>query len=80
MSKMIELSDEHYSALERVAAARGQSPDMVLVRLLTSLGPVTEPPTEALWEQAAQVIGRYHGGAVDVARNHDAYLDEAYSA
>ncbi len=38
------------------------------------------PASEAACERAWAVIGRYHGGATDVAENHDAYLDEAYGA
>lgn len=38
------------------------------------------PASAEAWERAWAVIGRYHGGATDVAENHDAYLDEAYGA
>ncbi len=34
MSKVVELSDEHYRTIERVAVSRGQSPDDVLAQLI----------------------------------------------
>ncbi len=75
MSKMIELSDEQYGVLEHVAAARGQTP-------ADALGPALHPQvrrvSDAAWDRASALVGRYHGGASDVAENHDAYLDEAY--
>ena len=32
------------------------------------------------WERSETVIGKYHSGKPDVAREHDRYLDEAYAA
>ncbi len=44
MSKVIELSDEHYRTIERVAVSRGQSPDDVLAQLIERLrDPRLEP-------------------------------------
>ncbi len=44
MSKVVELSDEHYRTIERVAVSRGQSPDDVLAQLIERLcDPRLEP-------------------------------------
>jgi hypothetical protein len=37
VSRVIELSDEHYRTIERVAAARRQSPASLLANLIESL-------------------------------------------
>jgi len=80
MSTMIELSDEQYGVLEHVAAARGQTPADTLGQIITALHPQVRRVSDAAWDRASALIGRYHDGATDVAENHDAYLDEAYSA
>lgn len=37
MSKVIELSDEQYRTIERAAAARGQTPDDLLAKVIDAL-------------------------------------------
>ena len=37
MSKVIELSDEQYQAIERAAATRGQTPDTLLAQWIEGL-------------------------------------------
>ncbi len=80
MSKMIELSDEQYGVLEHVAASRGQTPVAALTQIITALHPQVRRASDAAWDRASALIGRYHDAATDVAQNHDAYLDEAYRA
>lgn len=44
MSKVIELSDEQYQTIERAAAQRGQTPDMLLAQVIEQLrDPHTDP-------------------------------------
>lgn len=37
MSKVIELSDEQYRAIERMAAERGQTPELLLAQVIEGL-------------------------------------------
>jgi hypothetical protein len=42
MGRVIELSDEQYQTIERVAAMRGQSPDALLAALIAGLSAENE--------------------------------------
>jgi hypothetical protein len=48
MSKIVELTDEQYYTVERVAVARGQTPDAFLAELIEQLA--TEPESSRFYE------------------------------
>lgn len=47
MSKMIELSEEHYASLARAATARGQTPQTLLAQMI---GALPSPDTRHVYE------------------------------
>jgi hypothetical protein len=75
-----QLSDETVRRLKELSAQEGVSVSELLRRgadLVLRQGPHDTP--EARRERARAVIGRF-SDAADVARDHDAHLDDAYGA
>jgi hypothetical protein len=74
----ISLEPEQADRLRRLARERGVS----MARLIRdavdrTYGGALAPPTRSeLWERALSTVGCASSGLRDIARDHDAYLDE----
>ena len=73
----ISLDERQMDALRELARQRNVSMAELVREAVDAL---LAAPTPDQWERASAVIGKYGSGEPnnDVARNHDAYLDEIY--
>ena len=76
----IQLTEAQYRELRRLAAETGSSMAEIVRRALDRALSVGAPSRRDLYRQAAEIVGAFpdRRGAADVAREHDAYLDEAF--
>lgn len=76
----IQLPDEMHKRLRHLAAERGVSMAALIreaaVRVLQE---AQRPTRDELWKRSLEVVGKFKGGASDIAERHDDYLEEAYS-
>lgn len=77
----IQLTEEQARRVRALARREGVSMAEIIRRGVEHLLAADEPSRADLWASAAAILGAFRdsGGADDVARRHDAYLDDAYS-
>jgi predicted DNA-binding protein len=71
----VQLTDEQWQRLTRVAAERGVSISQA-VREAIDRHVAAEYPVD-LRERAIRAIGGFHSGKADVSEEHDGYLSDA---
>jgi len=74
----IQLTDEQANKLKDLADQRGMSMAELVREGVERI--LKENRREELWQRSLQLAGSFTDTANDVSENHDAYLDEAYSA
>ncbi len=75
----IQLTDAQARMLRELSASTGRSvADLIRESLDRYLQNRPMMDREALRQRALELIGKYQGGAADVAIHHDDYLDEIY--
>ncbi|MFN2420743.1 MAG: ribbon-helix-helix protein, CopG family [Gemmatimonadota bacterium] len=76
----IQLTEQQYRQLRRLAAERNISLAELVRRSVDELLGKETPSRRELYDRAAEWIGRFEDrdGATDVSVNHDRYLDEAF--
>lgn len=76
----IQLSEEQVRKLRRAARREGVSMAEAIRRLVDRGLGDEEADRARLYDRAAATVGRFRDrrGAKDVAKEHDAYLDEAF--
>lgn len=74
----IQLTERQVETLRRIADKRGVSMAALIREAVDSI--VEDLDYEARRQRAIAAIGRFEDGGGDVARDHDRYLDDAYSA
>lgn len=74
----ISLAEEQIARLREKARRTGRSIAAILRDAVDAELARDPHEWEARRRRALEVVGKYHGGASDVAENHDAYLDEAF--
>ncbi len=72
----IQLTEDQASALKELAGQRGVSMAELIREGVERV--LAESNRQQRRRRALAVLGRYHDAAVDVAVNHDQYLDEVY--
>ncbi len=72
----MQLTEQQAEALRRLAADRRQSIAGVIRAAVDR--EISEAGESDAHARALEVVGRYRAGAVDMSRDHDRYLDEAY--
>lgn len=80
MSKVIELSDDQYQTIERAAAARGQTPDALLARVIDEL---RDPQADARYydtEEWFRHLGATEEQIAESARHARDERDESVNA
>lgn len=77
----IQLTENQARALKRMARRQDISMAELIRQSVDALiSAQAADARELQWERSATVIGKYHSGKPDIAREHDRYLDEAYAA
>jgi len=77
----IQLTEIQARALKRMARRQDVSMAELIRQSVDALiSAQTADARDLQWERSETVIGKYHSGKPDVAREHDRYLDEAYAA
>ena len=71
----ISLDERQMKALRELARRRNVSMAELVREAVDAL---LETPTPDQWDRASSVIGKYRSGVPNIARDHDAYLDEIY--
>lgn len=71
----ISLDERQMEGLRELARRRNVSMAELVREAVDAL---LEAPTPDQWERASAVIGKYRSGDPNIARDHDAYLDEIY--
>jgi Ribbon-helix-helix protein, copG family len=76
----IQLTEQQVRRLRAEAHALGISVAEMIRRFVEKGLSEGTPDRAALYDRAARVVGRFRdgGGARDVSRKHDRYLDEAF--
>jgi hypothetical protein len=74
----IQLTEEQARKLKAAAAREGVSVAEVIRRSVDEH--LVRVGREDKWERARQAIGKFRSDVPDLGRNHDKYLDDAYSA
>ncbi len=76
----IQLTEGQARSLKKIARKRDVSMAELIRESVDAL--ILAQPADgqdAAWERSLSVIGKYRSGAADAARDHDRYLDEAFS-
>jgi len=77
----IQLTEEQANALKEIAAKENVSVAEIIRRSVdTTIVLSCGLTRDERRRRAAALSGRFHSGKTDVARNHDAYLVEAYES
>ena len=71
----ISLDERQMEGLRDLARRRNVSMAELVREAVDAL---LEAPTPDQWERASAVIGKYRSGDPNIARDHDAHLDEIY--
>jgi Arc/MetJ-type ribon-helix-helix transcriptional regulator len=71
----ISLDERQMEGLRELARRRKVSMAELVREAVDAL---LEKPTPDQWERASAVIGKFRSGSPNIARDHDAYLDEIY--
>jgi predicted DNA-binding protein len=71
----VQLTDEQWQHLKRVAVERGVSVSQVVREAIDRQVAVED--LVGLRERAIRAIGGFHSGKADVSEGHDAYLSDA---
>jgi Arc/MetJ-type ribon-helix-helix transcriptional regulator len=75
----ISLTSEQAERLRRVARKRGTSMAALIREAVDRVVPDEDTPThDERWDRAMRVVGAFHSGGGNVAKDHDRYLDEIY--
>lgn len=74
----IQLTEEQYRRLKRLAAERGLSLAEVIRRYVQRGLASEKQELEERWERASGLIGAFRSKERDLAVEHDRYLEEAY--
>ena len=74
----ISLTEEQAARLRALAAARSVSQAWVIRRALDAY--MERDELSLRLERARSAVGAYRSGCGNIARDHDDYLDEAFSA
>jgi predicted DNA-binding protein len=72
----IQLTEEQAEALKGLAARKGVSMAELIRQAVESM--VDADRSDAAWQRASAVVGRFHSGLTDISANHDVYLAEDY--
>ncbi|MCS6918261.1 MAG: hypothetical protein NZM28_00650 [Fimbriimonadales bacterium] len=72
----IPLDEMHWQLLEQVASERRATPEQLVLEAIEVY--VQEATRRARYDQALQVVGKYHSEQSDVSARHDAYLAQDY--
>lgn len=76
----VELSDEQFGQLRRLAEEEGVSvPELLRRGAEMVVHSRWRRPTREQMERVKSIIGKYDSGLTDVAQRHDDYLAEAYA-
>ena len=76
----IQLSEEQKNKLKKIAAERDVSvAELILQGVDTILASYGRPERGQMLQRAAAAAGRFRSNEKSVARNHDRYLDRAFS-
>ena len=77
----IQLTEEQYQRLKKVASRKGVSVAEIIRRSVdNTLESELLPDVDELRARARAVFGAYQDSRSDVSENHDRYLSEAYRA
>ncbi|MFW5722891.1 MAG: hypothetical protein ACOCVU_05890 [Desulfohalobiaceae bacterium] len=74
----IQLTDEQYRRLKEVSHESHESLAAVVRKALDQFLFTRRPDRSVLYRQAQAVAGRHVAGRSDIAREHDAFLEEGY--
>jgi hypothetical protein len=76
----IQLTEAQHRELRRLAAEEGLSMAEIVRRALDLALSRSAPERRDLYRRASELVGAFpdRDGADDVARQHDAYLEEAF--
>ncbi|MHC4972355.1 MAG: ribbon-helix-helix protein, CopG family [Planctomycetota bacterium] len=74
----VQLTEEQYRRLKRLAAERSLSLAEVVRRYVDRGLASEEQELEERWERASRVIGAFRSKERDLSTDHDRYLAEAY--
>ncbi|HXT37788.1 MAG TPA: CopG family transcriptional regulator [Chloroflexota bacterium] len=74
----IQVTEDQANTLRDLAARRGMRLEDLAREGVERI--LKENRREELWQRSLQLAGSFTDTASDVAENHDAYLEEAYSA
>jgi hypothetical protein len=72
----IQLSDDQARGLKRLAAQRNVSVAVLIREGAERV--LADGEVDARWQRASELVGRYRDPALNVAAQHDRFLDEAY--
>ena len=77
--KQIQLTDEQFEKLRRMAARKGVAVAQIVRSSIDNTLALEEAPNQAeLRARARSTFGRFRDRADDVSQNHDSYLADAY--
>lgn len=73
----ISIDDESWERLLRAAQECCTTPERLALEAIEQF--IKRSDRRALYEQAMQVVGKYHSGRADISARHDEYLIDAYA-
>jgi hypothetical protein len=73
-----QLTEEQHQQLRRLSNERGTSVAALLREGADRMLAESQRPADAAWQRAWRAVGSVHGGAGNVAEEHDRYLAEIY--
>ncbi len=74
----IQLADDQYRALKRLAREEGASLAEIIRRFVDRGLESGQRDRTQLYERAAALVGAFRAGSRDLSTKHDQHLDEAY--
>lgn len=76
----ISLTAEQAGRLRGLAKRRSTSMAALIREAVDRVHPTDDPRDADRWSRALAVVGAFEGPDSDVAREHDRYLEDAFSA